>query len=71
MQKIRAIALMVKDADRSQDFYRKALSFEPVSDITVEGQKFALLLLGLKPTAHWNRPVGCQLTLVLSESIIC
>ncbi|NQE34505.1 hypothetical protein E5S67_02231 [Microcoleus sp. IPMA8] len=50
MQKIRAIALMVKDADRSQDFYRKALSFEPVSDITVEGQKFALLLLlGLRP----------------------
>ncbi|WP_333188428.1 VOC family protein [Microcoleus sp. Pol7_A1] len=50
MQKIRAIALMVKDADRSHDFYRKALSFEPVSDITVEGQKFALLLLGLRPT---------------------
>ncbi|MEO6860943.1 MAG: VOC family protein [Microcoleus sp.] len=43
VQKIRAIALTVTDADRSQDFYTKALSFEPVSDITVEGQNYSAL----------------------------
>ena len=41
VQKIRAIALTVTDADRSQDFYTKALSFEFVSDITVEGQNYS------------------------------
>lgn len=41
VQKIRAIALTVTDADRSKDFYTKALSFEPVSDITVEGQNYS------------------------------
>src|SRR6476620_12764323 len=40
VQKIRAIGLTVTDADRSKDFYTKALSFEPVSDITVEGQNY-------------------------------
>lgn len=34
---------MVTDADRSQDFYRKALWFEPVSDITVGGQNYSYL----------------------------
>ncbi|MEC4817117.1 MAG: VOC family protein [Scytonema sp. PMC 1069.18] len=41
VQKIQAIALTVTDADRSLDFYTKALSFEPVSDITVEGQNYS------------------------------
>ncbi|WP_339384362.1 VOC family protein [Microcoleus sp. LEGE 07076] len=41
MQKIRAIGLTVKNADRSQDFYTKALSFEFVSDTTVERQNYS------------------------------
>lgn len=36
-QRIRAIGLTVADADRSKDFYTQALSFKPVSDITVDG----------------------------------
>ncbi|MEG4214321.1 VOC family protein [Microcoleus sp. Pol14C6] len=43
VQKIRAIGLTVTDADRSKNFYTKALSFEPVSDITVEGQNYSYL----------------------------
>lgn len=43
MQKIRAIGLTVKNADRSQEFCTKALSFEFVSDITVEGQNYSEL----------------------------
>lgn len=43
VQKIRAIALTVTNADRSQEFYTKALSFEFVSDITVEGQNYSEL----------------------------
>ncbi len=39
-QRIRAIGLTVTDADRAQDFYTQALSFESVSDITVEGQEY-------------------------------
>ncbi len=38
VQKIRAIGLTVSNVDRSQAFYTKALGFEPVSDITVQGQ---------------------------------
>lgn len=38
VQKIRAIGLTVIDAEKSKDFYTKALLFEPVSDITVEGK---------------------------------
>lgn len=41
VQKIRAIGLTVKDCDRSKDFYTQALSFQPVSDITVEGQDWS------------------------------
>lgn len=41
VQKIRAIRLTVKDADRSQDFYTQALGFEPVSDITVETEDYS------------------------------
>lgn len=42
-QKIRAIGLTVTDANRSQDFYTQALSFELVSDITVEGEDYSNL----------------------------
>ncbi|MDP8934542.1 MAG: hypothetical protein M3N42_10470 [Cyanobacteriota bacterium] len=38
VQKIRAITLMVTDADRSQDFSTKALSFEPVSETVGSGK---------------------------------
>ncbi len=41
VQKIRAIGLTVTDADRSKDFYTQALSFEPVSDITVETEAYS------------------------------
>lgn len=40
VQKVQAIALTVKDAKRSQDFYTHALGFETVSDITVSGQDY-------------------------------
>ncbi|MEH2247802.1 VOC family protein [Nostoc sp.] len=41
VQKIRAIGLTVTNCDRSLDFYTQALSFELVSDITVEGQDYS------------------------------
>lgn len=41
VQRIRAIGLTVTDTDRSKDFYTQALSFELVSDITVEGQDYS------------------------------
>lgn len=41
VEKIPAIGLTVTNADRSQDFYTQALSFKPVSDITVEGQDYS------------------------------
>ncbi len=44
VQRIRAIGLTVKDADRSQDFYTRALGFEPVSDITVETEDYSDLV---------------------------
>ncbi|MEH2411775.1 VOC family protein [Nostoc sp.] len=37
-QRIRAIGLTVTNCDRSLNFYKEALGFELVSDITVEGQ---------------------------------
>ncbi|MDF5728277.1 MAG: VOC family protein [Rhizonema sp. PD38] len=42
-QRIRAVGLTVTDADRAKDFYTQALSFEPVSDITVVGQEYSEL----------------------------
>ena len=44
VQRIRAIGLTVSDADRSQDFYRQALGFEPVSDIMVETEDYSDLV---------------------------
>lgn len=41
VQSIRAIGLTVSDIDRSQYFYVNALGFEPVSDITLEGQDYS------------------------------
>jgi len=41
VQRIPAIGLTVTDADSSKDFYTQALSFEAVSDITVEGQDYS------------------------------
>ena len=41
VQRIRAIGLTVTDADRSQDFYTRALGFETVSDITVNGRDYS------------------------------
>ncbi len=41
VQRIRAVGLTVTDADCSKDFYTQALSFEPVSDITVDGSDFS------------------------------
>ncbi|MEH2424989.1 MAG: VOC family protein [Nostoc sp.] len=41
VQRIRAIGLTVTNCDRSLDFYTQALSFELVSDITVEGQDYS------------------------------
>ena len=38
VQKIRAIGLTAIDAEQSKEFYTKALLFQPVSDITVEGK---------------------------------
>ncbi|HEX5632556.1 MAG TPA: VOC family protein, partial [Gemmatimonadales bacterium] len=34
---VAAVALTVSDADRSRDFYRDVLAFEPVADVVVEG----------------------------------
>lgn len=42
-QRIRAIALTVRDADRSQAFYTQALGFQPVSDVTVAGEAYSEL----------------------------
>ncbi|MEH2252427.1 VOC family protein [Nostoc sp.] len=41
VQRIRAIGLTVTNCDRSLDFYTQALSFELVSDISVEGQDYS------------------------------
>ena len=41
VQRIRAIGLTVTNTDQSMDFYTQALGFEPVSDITVEGQGYS------------------------------
>ncbi|MEH2405695.1 VOC family protein [Nostoc sp.] len=41
VQKIRAIGLTVTNCDRSLNFYKEALGFELVSDITVEGQDYS------------------------------
>jgi catechol 2,3-dioxygenase-like lactoylglutathione lyase family enzyme len=41
VQRIRAIGLIVTDADRSKDFYTQALGFKTVSDMTVEGSDFS------------------------------
>lgn len=43
VKKFRAIGLTVTDVERSKDFYIQALSFKPVSDITVEGQDYGVL----------------------------
>ncbi|HEY9641531.1 MAG TPA: VOC family protein [Coleofasciculaceae cyanobacterium] len=43
IQRIRAVGLTVSDVDRSTDFYTKALGFETVSDITVEGDNYSYL----------------------------
>jgi len=43
VQRIRAIGLTVIDTEQSKDFYTQALGFEPVSDITVEGQDYSNL----------------------------
>ncbi|ACC81587.1 VOC family protein [Nostoc punctiforme] len=40
VQRIRAIGLTVTNCDRSLNFYTQALTFELVSDITVEGQDY-------------------------------
>ncbi len=42
-QRIRAIALTVSDADRSQAFYTQALGFQPISDVTVAGEAYSEL----------------------------
>ncbi|MBR8836828.1 MAG: VOC family protein [Stigonema ocellatum SAG 48.90 = DSM 106950] len=41
VQRIRAIGLTVTNTERSKDFYTQVLDFEPVSDITVEGQDYS------------------------------
>ena len=41
VQRIRAIGLTVTNCDRSLEFYKEALGFELVSDITVEGQNYS------------------------------
>ncbi|MEH1905245.1 MAG: VOC family protein [Nostoc sp.] len=41
VQRIRAIGLTVTNCDRSLNFYKEALGFELVSDITVEGQNYS------------------------------
>jgi len=41
VQRIRAIGLTVTDTARSKDFYTQALGFQPVSEITVEGQDYS------------------------------
>ncbi|MHC5828227.1 MAG: VOC family protein, partial [Nostoc sp.] len=41
VQRIRAIGLTVTNCDSSLDFYKEALGFELVSDITVEGQDYS------------------------------
>ncbi|MEI1374631.1 VOC family protein [Nostoc sp. UHCC 0926] len=41
VQKIRAIELTVTNCDRSLNFYKEALGFELISDITVEGQDYS------------------------------
>ncbi|MEH1890255.1 MAG: VOC family protein [Nostoc sp.] len=41
VQKIRAIGLTVTNCNRSLNFYKEALAFELVSDITVEGQDYS------------------------------
>lgn len=43
VQHIRAIGLTVADVERSRDFYTQALSFEPVSDITIAGEDYSNL----------------------------
>ena len=49
VQKIRAISSTVTDVERSLNFYTEALSFKPVSDLTVEGSEYSELE-GIKPT---------------------
>jgi len=41
VERIRAIGLTVSDVDRSQDFYTKALGFESVSDVMLEGENYS------------------------------
>lgn len=41
VQRIRNFGLTVSDVEGSGDFYRQALGFEPVSDITVEGEGYS------------------------------
>ncbi len=41
VQRIRAIGLTVTDAERSSNFYIKALGFALISDITVDGQDYS------------------------------
>ncbi|MEH1928516.1 VOC family protein [Nostoc sp.] len=41
VQRIRAIGLTVTNCDSSLDFYKEALGFQLVSDITVEGQDYS------------------------------
>jgi catechol 2,3-dioxygenase-like lactoylglutathione lyase family enzyme len=41
VQRVRSILLTVSDVDRSKNFYTQALSFQPISDITVEGQEYS------------------------------
>lgn len=42
-QRIQAISLTVTDADRSREFYTKALDFEVVSDVIVDGKDYVNL----------------------------
>ncbi|MEH2236840.1 VOC family protein [Nostoc sp.] len=41
VQRIRAIGLTVTNCDRSLNFYKEALGFELIGDITVEGQDYS------------------------------